>query len=143
MPKLIRFVAAKINAIAGAHFCAPRRRAELRLKLAMIEASPHRCRARTTIFDGYTLDISATGVAILLPIARFSDELLNQSQRTLRIVLELATGAVEADAALVRYEPVQPRDGRTSMGGCLIGAQFLNMRAADRERFNQHLRSIN
>jgi hypothetical protein len=29
------------------------------------------------------------------------------------------------------------------MGGCLIGAQFLNMRAADRERFNQHLRSIN
>jgi c-di-GMP-binding flagellar brake protein YcgR len=142
MPKLIRFVATKINAIAGAHFCAPRRRAEVRLKLALVEASSHSHRARTTVFDGYTLDMSATGVAILLPIARFSDELLNQSQRTLRIVLELATGAIEADAALVRYEPVQVNDDRTKTG-CLIGAQILNMRADDRERFNQHLRSIN
>lgn len=142
MPSLIRFVGRKINAIAGNHFCAPRRRAELRLKVAMVEARAHSHRAPITTFDGYTRDISSTGVAILLPIARFSDELLNQSRRTLRIVLELANGAIEADAALVRYEPVTSNDGRTKMG-FLIGAQILNMREDHRERFDQHLRSIN
>jgi c-di-GMP-binding flagellar brake protein YcgR len=142
MASLIRFVGNKINAIAGAHFCAPRRRAELRLKVAMVEAGSRSRRSCTTTFHGYTRDISATGVAILLPIARISDELLNQSQRSLRIVLELATGAIEADAALVRYEPALVNDGRTKMG-CLIGAQILKMRADDRERFDQHLRSIN
>ncbi len=141
MPKLIRSVATRINAIAGAHFCAPRRRAELRLKLAMVETSPHNHSSRTTEFDGYTRDISATGVAILLPVASLSDELLNQSQRTLRIILELATGAIEADAKLVRYEPVV-NEGETKVG-CLIGAQILNMRADHRQLFDQHLRSIN
>jgi hypothetical protein len=142
MPRVIRAVGRKINAIAGAHFCAPRRRVELRLKLTMVEASPNSHRAPVTIFDGYTRDISATGVAILLPIARISDELLNQSQRTLRIILELTTGAIEADATLVRYEPIPVNDDRRQMG-CLIGAQILKMRADDRERFIQHLRSIN
>lgn len=108
----------------------------------MVEASSPSHRSRITTFDGYTRDISSTGFAILLPIARFSDEVLNQSQRTLRIVLELATGVIEADATLVRYEPVLVNDGRTKIG-CLIGAQILNMRDDDRERFDQHLRSIN
>ncbi len=142
MPALLRFVTTKMNAIAGSHFLAPRRRAELRLKLAMVELNPHLSKSRTTTFDGYTLDISATGVAIMLPVNRFTDELLNQSQRKLRLVLELTTGAIEADADLVRYEPVHVNDGRMK-AGCLIGARILRMRAGDRERFIQHLRSLN
>lgn len=142
MPALIRFVTTKMNAIAGSHFWAPRRRAELRLKLAMVESNPHHSKSRTTTFDGYTLDISATGVAIMLPVNRFTDELLNQSQRKLRLVLELTTGVIEADADLVRYEPVHVNDERMK-AGCLIGARILRMRADDRQRFIQHLRSLN
>jgi len=137
----MRFIATNINALAGTHFCAPRRRATVRLKLAIVDSNPHVREPRTVTFDGYTWDISATGLAIMLPLARFSEQLLNQGQRTLRVVLQLATGAVEADAALVRYELLQIDDGFAEVG-CLLGAQILSMRPEDRERFNEHLRSI-
>lgn len=142
MTQLIRSLATSINALAGAHFCAPRRRARLRLQLALVDPRTQISEPRAVTFDGYTCDISASGLAILLPVARFSEQLLNQRHRTLRIVLQLATGAIEADAALVRYELVQLNDGAMELG-CLIGAQILNMRTADRERFIEHLRSIN
>ena len=141
MTQLMRSIATSINAIAGAHFCAPRRRVRLRLRLAWVDPKTRLPEPRAVTFDGYTCDISATGMAILLPVARFSEQLLNQSHRTIRIVLELATGTIEADAALVRYELVHLNEGMMEPG-CLIGAQIVSMRSPDRERFIEHLRSI-
>jgi hypothetical protein len=92
-------------------------------------------------FAGHTCDISATGLAIMLPISRFSEQLLNQGHRSLRIVLELATGAIEAEAAVVRYDHVKLNDELKGLG-CLVGAQIVKMRDDDRERFIEHLRSI-
>jgi len=140
--QLIRSLATTINALAGAHFCAPRRRARLRLRLVLVDPKRQNSEPRVVTFDGYTSDISATGLAILLPVACFSEQLLNQGHRTFRIVLELAAGAIEADAAFVRYERVRQNEGVVELG-CLIGAQIINMRANDRERFIQHLHSIN
>jgi PilZ domain-containing protein len=142
MTQIIRSIATSINGLAGTHFCAPRRRARVPLRLVLIDRKNQVPVPRTATFEGYTSDISATGLAILLPMARFSEQLLNQSHRTLRIVMELATGAIEAEATVVRYELVQPNDGLMGLG-CLLGAQILNMRDCDRERFIEHLRSIN
>jgi hypothetical protein len=142
MTHLIRTIATNINALAGTHYCAPRRKARVQLRLAIVDSNPNFREPRTVTFEGYTCDISSTGLAILLPITRFSEQLLNQSQKTLRIVLELATGVIETDAKIVRYEPLQLSDGLTELG-CLLGAKFLNMCAADRERFNEYLRSLN
>jgi PilZ domain-containing protein len=142
MTQIIRSIATSINALAGTHLCAPRRRARVPLRLVLIDRKNQVPVPRTAAFEGYTSDISATGLAILLPMARFSEQLLNQSHRTLRIVMELATGAIEAEATVVRYELVQANDGLMGLG-CLLGAQILNMRDCDRERFIEHLRSIN
>lgn len=140
MTQLIRSLATHINAMAGAHFCAPRRRSRLRLRLAMIDRKTQISGSRAATFDGYTCDISATGMAILLPVACLSEQLINQGHRTVRIVLELVTGPVEAEASVVRYEPVK-FDEVTELE-CLIGAQIVSMRDEDRERFIEHLRSI-
>jgi hypothetical protein len=113
----------------------------VQLRLAIVDSNPHQRGPRTATFEGYTCDISSTGLAILLPITRFSEQLLNQSERTLRVVLELASGSIEADAKIVRYEPLHLSDGLTQLG-CLLGAKFLNMCAADRERFVEYLRSL-
>ncbi len=141
MTQLIRSIATSINALAGAHFCAPRRRARVRLQLALLDPKTQFHKSQAVKFDGYTCDISTTGMAILLPVARFSEQLLNQGHHTIRIVLELATGAIEADAVLVRYELVQLNDGLMELG-CLVGAKIISMRAEDRERFIEYLRSI-
>ena len=142
MTQLIRSLATTINSLAGTHFCAPRRSARLRLRLALVDPRTKIQERRVATFDGYTSDISATGLAILLPVSRFSEQLLNQGHRTLRIVLELAAGVIEADAALVRYEQVRLNEGAMELG-CLIGAQIIKMGADDRVRFNEHLQSIN
>jgi hypothetical protein len=140
MTRLIRSLATHINAMAGAHFCTPRRRSRLPLRVAMIDRKTQMTGRRAAAFDGYTCDISATGVAILLPVACLSEQLINQGHRTVRIVLELVTGPIEAEASVVRYEPVT-FDEVTELG-CLIGARIVSMRAEDRERFIEHLRSI-
>ncbi|HEY7783678.1 MAG TPA: PilZ domain-containing protein [Pyrinomonadaceae bacterium] len=142
MTHLIRTIATNINALAGAHYCAPRRKARMQLRLAILDSNSHLGEPRTVTFNGYTCDISATGLAILLPVTCFSEQLLNQRQRTLRIIMELASGTIEADARIVRYEPLQLNDG-LSESGCLLGAEFLNMRASDRQRFVRYLRSLN
>jgi len=141
MTQLMRTIATSINALAGTHFCAPRRRVKLPLRLVLLDRKTQVPVSRAT-FEGYTSDISATGLAILLPVASFREQLLNQSHSTLRVVMELTTGAVEAEAAVVRYELVQINDGVAGLG-CLLGAQILNMQDCDRERFIEHLRSIN
>jgi hypothetical protein len=140
MTQLLRSLATHINAMAGAHFCTPRRRSRLRLRLAMTDRKTHITGSRAATFDGYTCDISATGMAILLPVVCLSDQLISQGHRTVRIVLELVTGPVEAEASVVRYEPV--KFDEVAELGCLIGARIDSMRAEDRERFIEHLRSI-
>jgi hypothetical protein len=142
MSQLIRSIATSINCLAGTHLCAPRRRARLPLRFNLIDPKTQIPLPRVATFAGHTWDISATGLAILLPVARFSEQLLNQGHRTLRIVLELATGSIEADASVVRYEQMQSKDGLMELG-YLLGAQIVNISEVDRERFLEHLRSIN
>ena len=141
MTQLIRSLATTINSIAGAHFCAPRRSVRLRLRLALVDPKTKIQERCVATFEGYTSDISATGLAILLPVSRFSEQLL-QGHRTLRIALEVAAGVIEADAALVRIEQVRLNEGGMELG-CLIGAQIIKMDANNRVRFNEHLHSIN
>jgi hypothetical protein len=141
MTQLIRSLATTINTIAGSHFCSPRRRVRLRLRLSLVDPTTKIQEQCVVTFTGYTSDISATGLAILLPVSRFSEQLL-QGHRTLRIALDVGTGVIEADATLVRIEQVRLNEGAVELG-CLIGAQIIKMGANDRVRFNKHLHSIN
>ena len=85
--------------------------------------------------SGFTQDISATGLALIVPAIRIGGHYLAGGDRTLEVELELPTGPVHIRATSVRYEPV---DEDHSEEGYIIGVCITDMSAADRE----HLKSF-
>src|SRR6185503_17772942 len=58
---------------------------------------------RLPTLDGYTLDISTTGLALIVPAIRIGEHYLAGADRKLHIKLELPSGPIEIKVATVRY----------------------------------------
>jgi hypothetical protein len=86
--------------------------------------------------DGHTLDVSATGLALLVPAIRIGGHYLAGEDRKLHIRLELPSGPVEMMVATVRYESSEDD------GGYLIGARILEMSATDRASFDKYIAKL-
>lgn len=86
--------------------------------------------------DGQTLDVSATGLALIVPAIRIGEHYLAGSDRKLHVKLELPTGPVEMKVASARYE------GLEDDSGYLIGAQILEMSDTDRASFEAYLAKV-
>jgi hypothetical protein len=86
--------------------------------------------------DGQTLDVSATGIALIVPAIRIGGHYLAGSDRKLHVKLELPTGPVEMKVASVRYESLEDESGY------LIGAQILEMSDADRASFEKYVSKV-
>lgn len=86
--------------------------------------------------DGQTLDVSATGLALVVPAIRIGEHYLAGSDRKLHVKLELPTGPVEMKVASARYE------GLEDDSGYLIGAQILEMSDTDRASFEKYLAKV-
>jgi hypothetical protein len=76
--------------------------------------------------DGHTLDVSATGLALVVPAIRIGEHYLAGADRKLHIKLELPSGPVEMKVTTVRYESLEDESGY------LIGARILEMSDADK-----------
>ena len=87
--------------------------------------------------DGYTLDVSITGLALIVPAIRIGEHYLAGADRKLHIKLELPSGPVEMKVATVRYESVEDESGY------LIGARILEMSDTDRASFEKYITRIN
>ena len=90
---------------------------------------------RLPTLDGHTLDVSATGLALVVPAIRIGEHYLAGSDRKLYIKLELPNGPVELKATAVRYESLDDDSGY------LIGARILEMRDSDRATFEKYVSS--
>ena len=86
--------------------------------------------------DGHTLDISATGLALVVPAIRIGEHYLAGADRELHIKLELPSGAVEMKVATVRYESLEDESGY------LIGARILEMSDTDKVSFEKYVTQI-
>jgi len=87
--------------------------------------------------EGKTLDISASGLGLVVPAVRINDRYLTAPDQILHLLLELPSGQVEMQAIPVRYEQLE-REG-TAAGGYLIGVRIAGMSDGDRARFNDYL----
>ena len=90
---------------------------------------------RLPTLNGHTLDVSSTGLALIVPAIRIGEHYLAGADRELHVKLELPGGPVEMKVVTVRYENLE--DG----SGYLIGARILEMSDADRSRFEDFTRS--
>jgi hypothetical protein len=86
--------------------------------------------------NGHTLDISATGLALVVPAIRIGEHYLAGADRKLHIKLELPSGAVEMKVGTVRYESLEDESGY------LIGARILEMNDTDKVSFEKYVAKL-
>ena len=91
---------------------------------------------RLPSLDGHTLDVSITGLALIVPAIRIGEHYLAGSDRKLHVKLELPSGPVEMKVVTVRYEDLE--DG----SGYLIGARILEISDADRASFEKYVAKL-
>jgi hypothetical protein len=137
MSEFLRTLVGRLREYAGDRR-APRRRVRLPFTLSLHEPG-RKANGRRPLptLSGFTHDISATGLALIVPAIRIGGHYLAGGDRSLEVVLELPSGPVNVRVTSVRYEPV---DEDRSEDGYIIGVRITDMTAADRERLKIFLK---
>ena len=91
---------------------------------------------RLPTLNGHTLDVSISGLALIVPAIRIGEHYLAGADRKLHVKLELPSGPVELIVVTVRYEDLE--DG----SGYLIGARILEISDADRATFEKYVAKV-
>ena len=136
MSELPRRIVSQLRRFIGnrRHSKRVRTRLSFRLSLSDPRAGANGAR-RLPALDGHTLDVSSTGLALIVPAIRIGEHYLAGDDRKLYVKLELPSGPVEMKVVSVRYENLE--DG----SGYLIGARILEISDADRATFENFIRS--
>ena len=136
MSELARNIASRLR-----HFISDRRRAErcranLPVEVSILDESQNRIPRRGQSTRGHTLDVSSSGLALIVPVIRISDHYLAGENRRLLVKLEMPTGPIEIQVTPVRYERL---DESESELGYLIGVSITSMSEEDRRRYDELL----
>ena len=134
MSELPRRIVSQLRRFIGnrRHSKRVRTRLSFTLSLSDPRVSTNGSRRLPTL-DGYTLDVSVTGLALIVPAIRIGEHYLAGDERKLHVKLELPGGPVEMKVVSVRYEDLE--DG----SGYLIGARIHEISDADRKKFENYL----
>jgi hypothetical protein len=137
MSELPRRIVSQLRRFIGNRRRSKRVRARLTFTLSL---SDPRVRTngsrRLPSLDGYTLDVSITGLALIVPAIRIGEHYLAGADRKLYVKLELPGGPVEMTVVTVRYENLE--DG----SGYLIGARILEISDSDRVSFQKYVSKV-
>lgn len=94
---------------------------------------------RLPTLNGHTLDVSSTGLALVVPAIRIGEHYLAGDERKLHVKLELPTGPVEMKVATVRYEGLD--EGREA-SGYIIGARITEMSDQHRASYDSYISKL-
>ena len=94
---------------------------------------------RLPSLNGHTLDVSVTGLALVVPAIRIGEHYVAGVERRLHLNLELPTGSVQMTVAPVRYESLED-DANES--GYLVGVRIMEMSDTDRGKFADYLKRL-
>ena len=89
--------------------------------------------------DGYTQDLSANGLALIVPRITLGEHHLVGENRGLNLKLQLPGGPVEMQATPVRYERLEEDQSET---GYLIAVKIVRMSDEDRARFSAYVATL-
>ena len=137
MSELPRRIVSQLRRFIGNRRRSKRVRARLSFTLSLSDTrvSTNGARRLPTM-DGHTLDVSTTGLALIVPAIRMGEHYLAGSDRKLHIKLQLPSGPVELKVATVRYESLDDDSGY------LIGARIIEMSDSDRTSFDKYVSKL-
>lgn len=140
MPELTRTLVSRLRAYIGNRRRA--RRYAARLGCSLTPSDRHVTLngfGRTKWMEGHTLDLSTTGLAVIVPAIRIGEHYLVGDERKLRLRLDLPAGPVEMQVKPARYESLEDQDVET---GYLIGVQIIAMVDTERAAYDKFLRRL-
>ncbi len=94
---------------------------------------------RSSSIGGHTLDLSDSGLALIVPSIRLGEHHLVGENRSFSVRLELPRGPVEMQVAPVRYEAL---DQDASESGFLIGVRIISIADKDRAKFGDYVSEL-
>lgn len=144
MPELTRSLVARLRVYFGNRRNARRFRRNVSFNVSLFDPKLTREQLEHAPYlEGTTLDVSASGLGLIVPAIRISDRYLTAPDQVLHVLLELPSGQIEMQVVSVRYEQLE-REGTatTTAGGYLIGVRIANMSDADRTRFDDYLKEL-
>jgi hypothetical protein len=145
MPELMRAIASRLRELVGNRRRAPRFVTRLEAGLALTSTTLPNAKNRVQgtgqplTLVGHTRDISATGLALIMPAIRIGGQYITGQNHRLTIQLKLPAGQIEVEATPVRYSPADEGPANT---GYLIGVQINGMSDHDRSLFNAYLATL-
>ena len=89
--------------------------------------------------DGHTVDLSANGVALIVPAITLGEHHLIAENRSLNVQLELPPGPVEMQVVPVRYERLEEDVSET---GYLIAVKIIGMSESDRAKYTEYISTL-
>ncbi|HEV7395334.1 MAG TPA: PilZ domain-containing protein [Pyrinomonadaceae bacterium] len=134
MSELARNIASRLR-----HYIGDRRRAERCPANLPVEVFLLNGPDRSEAIQGHTVDISTTGVAIIVPVIRIGDHYLAGENQKLLLKVRLPESVVEIHVTPVRYERL---DETESELGYLIGVSITSMSDEDRQIYDTHVGSL-
>lgn len=136
MPELVRAIANRLREVLGNRRYATRHPVRLAAAVSLLDARP---RAYPASLEGHTLDLSDSGLALILPSIRIGDRYLTGEGQVLRIMLKLPEAAIQLHGVGMRYERLEDASG---INGYFIGIRILGMSDADRAIYDAHLKTL-
>ena len=137
MSELPRRIVSRLRRFIGNRRRSKRVRARLTFTLSLSDPRVNSNGARRLPSrDGHTLDVSSTGLALVVPAIRIGGHYLAGADRKLHVKLELPSGPVEMKVATVRYESLEDDTGY------LIGARILEISDTDRVSFEKYVAKV-
>lgn len=118
------------------------RRAPVRMKFTLSLSDPRTTSngsRRLPSLQGYTLDVSTNGVAMVVPAIRIGEHYLVGQDRRLYLNLELPDAAIELGVVPVRYESF---DEEAEDTGYLIGARITEISESDQTQLNAFVKDL-
>ncbi|HJR06766.1 MAG TPA: PilZ domain-containing protein [Pyrinomonadaceae bacterium] len=143
MPELVRSIVARVREYVGNRRRARRYRVRAAFRVSLFDPKLSREQLeRAPFLEGTTSDISASGLALIVPAIRINDRYLTAPDQLLRLLLDFPNDLVEMRVAPVRYEQLERAGDAATSSGYLIGVRIAEMSDTDRARFDEYLKEL-
>ncbi len=140
MPELMRSIVSRLRELVGNRRRAPRHPARVVAVVSLVGSkTAARIPPNLPTLAGHTLDISATGIGLIVPAIRVGERYLTGQDQLLHLTLKLPSGIVQLRCAPARYEQLGEGDADK---GYLVGVRIKEISDRDRSLLTEYLRTL-